>query len=146
MKRQWKMLAIVASVAVASLAVVAMAAAAQQETRSPDTRGACLADNPEALKDMEALHAEKQTAWQAWSETYAADRQSDEAQAALQQLREDHWSAMRALLEEYDIEVPEGAGPGSRASTGGGEGGGMMKGAGNGGMLNGAGNGGDCIL
>lgn len=130
MKRHWKLGAILASVAVAGLAVVALASAATTAPGNAGARGACatLTDDPEALAEMQVLRADMREARQAWSEKWGDERWSDEARADLQQLRETHWDKMRALLEKYDIEVPEGAGPGSRA----GQGGGMMGGGGQG--------------
>ena len=114
MKRHWRLITILAAVAVAGLAVVALASAATTAPGSAGARGACaaLSDNPEAVAAMAALRADMQEARQAWCEEYGDDRWSDEARAALQQLRATHWDQMRALLEKYDIEVPEGAGPG----------------------------------
>ncbi len=130
MRRHWKLLTILASVAVAGLSVVALASAATTTPSTPGAWGACaaLTDNPEALAEMQALRADQREARQAWFEEWGDERRSDEAQAALQQLRETHWAKMRALLEKYDIEVPEGAGPGNRT----GRGGGMMWGGGEG--------------
>jgi hypothetical protein len=132
MRRQWKMLAIVASVVVVGLAVVGGASAATDAANTQGAADACtaLTDNPQALAEKAALRADKQVAWQAWSDKYSADRSSDEAQAAKDQLREKYRSDMTALLEKYGIDVPEGAGPGSRAGAG--AGGGMMMGGGTG--------------
>ncbi len=119
MRRQWKMLAIVASVAVAGLAVVAGASAATDSPSPQSTSDACaLSNNPQALEEMQALRTEKQEAWQAWSEKYGTERGSAEAQAEKQQLREQYQSDMTALHEKYGVEVPEGAGPGSRSGAG----------------------------
>jgi len=132
MRRQWKMLAIVASVAVAGLAVVAGASAATDSPSPQSTSDACaLADNPQALEERQALRTEKQEAWQAWSEKYGTERGSAEAQAEKQQLREQYQSDMTALHEKYGVEVPEGAGPGSRSGAGNGT---MMGGGHGGGM------------
>ena len=135
MRRQWKMLAIVASMAVTGLVVVAGASAATDVATPPNTGGACaaLTDDPQALEEMQALRTEKQQAWQAWFDKYGAERSSAEAQLAKQQLREQYQSDMTALLEKYGIEVPEGAGPGSGPGPRAGSGGGMMNGGGYGG-------------
>jgi hypothetical protein len=141
MRRKWTLLAIAASVALTAMAVTAGASAAADAVRPESTSGACagLTEDPEALAEMQALRAEKRQAWQAWFEKYAtsAERGSEEAQAEKQQLREQYRRDMTALLEKYGVEVPEGAGPGSRAGAGkakggcqgGGMGGGMMRGA-----------------
>ena len=134
MRRHWKMLAIVATVAVTGLAVVAGASAATDPASPQSTGDACaLADNPQALEEMQALRTEKQEAWQAWFEKYGTgtERGSAEAQAEKQQLREQYQSDMTALHETYGVEVPEGAGPGSRSGAGNGT---MMGGGHGGGM------------
>jgi len=153
MKRHWKMIAIVAGVAVAGLSVAAVASGATTIKNTFSGRGACstLTSNPEALKAMEALRTEHRADMQAWYAKYSADPTSAEAQAAHQKIREEHWSEMRALLAKYNIAIPEGAGPGSGGQGGmmggggcagaggmmGGNGGGMMGGNG-GGMMGGA--------
>ena len=134
MRRHWKLLTILAAAAITGLALVAIASAATPTPKAStapgaaDARGVCgaLTDDPEALAELQALRAEKREAWQAWFEQWGDDRRSDEAQAALQELRETYWDKMRALLEKYDIAVPQGAGPCTRS----GQGGGMMRGGG----------------
>lgn len=144
MKKNGRILAIVAAVSVGALALAGVALAATSAPNADATQvpaataacGACasLADNPEALKKWQALRIEKQEAWRAWFEKYGSDWRSDEAQSALQQLREKHWNDMRSLLETYNIDVPEGAGPGSCAGQGpgsrAGQGRGMLGGGG----------------
>lgn len=156
MKRHWKILSVLGVVVVAGLSVVAVAlAATDKPTPRPargadaDNCGACqaLADNPEALKAWEALRAEKQKAWQAWFDKYGDNRRSDEAQAALQKLRDTYHDKMQALFDKYGIEAPECDGPGDRAGQRGGMMGGQGgrgRGMGGGGMMHRGGNGGDC--
>jgi hypothetical protein len=149
MRRHWKMIAIMASVAVAGLSVVAVASGATTIKNTCSGRGACsaLTSNPEALKAMDALRTENRAEMQAWYAKYSADPTSAEARAAHQKIREEHWSEMRALLEKYNVAIPEGAGPGSGGQGGmmGGGGGGGCGGAGGmmggngGGMMGGAG-------
>jgi len=129
------MIAIVAAVAVAGLSVVAVAAGATTIKNTFSGRGACsaLTSDPEALKAMDALRTENRAEMQAWYAKYSADPTSAEAQAAHQRIREEHWSEMRALLEKYNVAIPEGAGPGSGGQ------GGMMGGGGCGGGCGGAG-------
>jgi hypothetical protein len=149
MKRHWTTLSIVAGVAVVAMALVAVASAAPAAQTAAPTQartadcGVCgaLSANPEALKEWQALRTVWQEARQEWFEKSDSDRRSDEAQAALRQLRERHWADMRALLERYDIEVPDGAGPGGRA----GQGRGLMGGGGCGGQGAGAMMGGACL-
>ena len=150
MKRHWKMIAIMATVAVAGLSLVAVASGATNLKKTFSGRGACsaLTSNPEALKAMEALRTEHRTEMQAWYAKYSADPTSVEAQAAHQKIREEHWSEMRALLEKYNVAIPEGAGPGSGGQGGmmGGNGGGCGggcggSGSGAGGMMSGNGGG-----
>jgi len=143
MRKHWKMIAIVASVAVAGLSVVAVASGATTVKNTFSGRGACtaLTSNPEALKAMDALRTENLTEMRAWYAKYSADPTSAEAQAAHQKIREAHWSEMRALLEKYNVAIPAGAGPGTggHGMMGGGygAGGGVMGGNG-GGMMRGA--------
>jgi hypothetical protein len=67
---------------------------------------------------------------QAWYQQYGTDPSSAAAQAALQQLREEHWSDMQQLFKKYGVKAPARAG----------QGGGMMGGAGGcGGACGGAG-------
>ncbi len=120
MRKKWKMIAIVASVAVGALAVVGVASATSTPTTVPDSSDACTAlrDNPEAAAELAALRSAKQEAWQAWFATYdtAAERSSDEAQAEKQQLRDQYHSDMTALLEKHGIDASECT-PGSRSGA-----------------------------
>ena len=69
---------------------------------------------------MQELRAEHQKEMQEWDEQYGSDPSSAEAQAALQKLRQEHWSDMQKLFKKLGIKAPATAGPGS----------GMMRGAG----------------
>ncbi len=130
MKGHWKTLLVAAGVAVMALSVVAVASGATAAPSTQAPAGACtaLTDDPQALEEREALRGGFEKARAAWRDKYGADVRTDEARAALQEIRDGYWDDMRSLLEKYGVDVPEGAGPGSRS----GQGGGMM-GAGNGG-------------
>jgi len=131
------MVAVVAAVALSVVAVAYGATRTQTERRATGN-GACgvLMSNPEALDAMQALRAEHQKERQAWYGLYGSDPSSADAQAALQELREEHWSDMRGLFEELGIEAPDGAGPGGMMGSGCGGGcGGAGQGAGYGGMM-----------
>jgi hypothetical protein len=122
-------------VAAVALSVVAVAYGATKSstTRRAAANGACgaLMSNPKAVKAMQALRAEHQEDIQAWNEQYGSDPQGSEAQAALQELRDEHWNEMRQLFKKLGIKPP---------ATQPGQGGGMMGGAGGcGGSCGGAG-------
>lgn len=123
MRGHWKTVLLVGVVAAIALTVVTVAygATTKQAARRAHRAGACgaLMNNPQALKDMQALRAEHQRDIQAWSEQHGSDPSSAEAQAALQKLRQAHWNDMRDLFTKYGIPAPPGAGTGSGASSGG---------------------------
>ena len=128
MKTNWKMIVIVAVVAVVGLSVVAIASGAAKVKNPFRGRAACgqLMSNPEAVKAMQALRDEHRGEMQAWYGKHA-DPTSAEAKAALKSLRQEHWNDMKALFKEFGIKVPKGVGPGVCGGQGG-----MTGGRGNG--------------
>ena len=114
MKKNWKMIAIVAVVAVLGLSVVAVASGAATVKNPFRGRAACgqLMSNPKAVAAMQALRDEHRKDMQAWYDQYGADPNSAAAQTALTTLRQEHWNDMKALFKEFGITVPKGAGPG----------------------------------
>jgi hypothetical protein len=149
-RRHWKTMLLVGVVAAIALSVVAVAygATTKQNGRRASRGAACgaIMNNPQALKDMQALRAEHQRDMQAWSDQYGADPSSAEAQAALQTLRQEHWNDMRDLFKKYGVALPQGAGPGSGqrgsgcgGACGGGRASGSAQGAGYGMMSTGGG-------
>lgn len=113
-----------------ALSVVGVASGATVAPSNQTPSGACAAlnDTPQAVAERDALRSGFEKARDAWRVKYGTDLGSDEAQAALQVIRDGYWDDMRSLLDKYGVDVPEGAGPGSRSGQGGG-----MKGSGNGG-------------
>ena len=128
MKTNWKMIVIVAVVAVVGLSVVAIASGAATVKNPFRGRAACgqLMSNPEAVKAMQALRDEHRGEMQAWYGKHA-DPTSAEAKAGLKSLRQEHWNDMKALFKEFGIKVPKGVGPGVCGGQGG-----MMGNGGNG--------------
>lgn len=80
---------------------------------SADPRSAMheLLQDPEFRDELWKLRDEQQTAMRAWWDAYGDDPTSDEAQDALDALRDAHHEAMDALLEKYGVEA--GTGPDS---------------------------------
>ena len=145
MKKNWKMIVIVAVVAVIGLSAVAVASGAAKVKNPFRGRAACgqLMKNPEAVAEMQALRVEHRAEMQAWYETFKSDPTSAKAKAALKALRLEHWNDMKALFKKYGIKVPKGVGPGVCGGQGGMMGGGMM-GNGGSGPCGGAGGGAGC--
>jgi len=129
MKKNWKMVLIVAVVAVVGLSVVAVASGAAKVKNPFRGRAACgkLMSNPKAVAAMQVLRDGHRKDMQAWSAQYGSNPSSDAAQAALKTLRQTHWNDMKTLFKEFGIQVPQGAGPGVRGGQGG-----MMGSGGNG--------------
>jgi hypothetical protein len=128
-------IATTAAVAVLSLAGVAGAATTNPSpAATPGAAGTCAvaAENPQAAAELQALRTDFFEARQAWLDKYGDDRMGDEAQAAMQQLRDDRTADVQAVFDEYGIEATAGA------QTGG-HGGGMMSGGNGGGMGGGMG-------
>jgi hypothetical protein len=144
-KKNWKMIVIVAVVAMIGLSAVAVASGAAKVKNPFRGRTACakLMSNPKAVAAMKALREEHRAEMQAWYDRYGADPTSAEAKAALKALRLEHWNDMKALFKEFGIKVPKGAGPGVCGGHGGMMGGGMM-GNGGSGPCGGAGGGAGC--
>jgi hypothetical protein len=132
-KRQWRTIAIVATVAAIALSVVAVAYGATRTSRDQDGDNACeaLAGNAKALDAMRDIRAEHVEEMQAWNDTYGSDPTTAEAQSALQKLRAEHWNDMNELFKRFGVEPSAGAGPG-RALRGSGGCGGTCGGAGTG--------------
>ena len=135
MRKNWKMIVVVAVVAAIGLSVVAVASGAAKVKNPFRGRAACgqLMSNPKAVAAMQALRDEHRGEMQAWYEQYNADPTSVAARAALKALRQEHWNDMKALFKEFGIQVPKGAGPGVCGGQGGMMGGNGMMGGGNGG-------------
>ena len=129
MKKNWKIIVMLAVVAVVGLSVVAVASGAAKVKNPFRGRAACgrLMSNPKAVAAMQTLRGEHRQEMQAWYEQYGADPTSDAAKAALAKLRQAHWNDMKSLFKEFGIKVPKGAGPGACGGQGG-----MMGGGGNG--------------
>jgi len=144
-KKNWKIIVMLAVVAVVGLSVVAVASGAAKVKNPFRGRAACgkLMSNPKAVAAMQALRDEHRQEMQAWYEQYGADPTSDAAKAALAKLRQEHWNDMKSLFKEFGIKVPKGAGPGACGGQGGMMGGGMMGNGGNG-PCGGAGGGAGC--
>jgi hypothetical protein len=143
-RRHWKTVALVVTVAVVALSVVAVAygAATRQSTGRATVRSACgvSTNNPQAFKDMQALRADHLKHVRAWYREYGSNPWSAEAQAALQNLRQERWSGRRALFQKYGAGVPQGAGPGTAGGCAGASpGSGTAQGTGNGMMGSGGG-------
>jgi hypothetical protein len=145
-RKHWKMIVIVAAVAVLGMSVVAVASGAAKVKNPFRGRAACgqLMSNPKAVAAMQALRVEHRQDMQAWYDTYGADPASADAQAALKALRTEHWNDMKALFKEFGIQVPKGTGPGACGGQGGMMGGGGMMGNGGNGPCGGAGGGAGC--
>ena len=146
MKKNWKMIVIVAVVAVIGLSAVAVASGAAKVKNPFRGRAACakLMSNPKAVEAMKALREEHRAEMQAWYDKYGADPTSAEAKVALKALRLEHWNDMKALFKEFGIKVPKGAGRGVCGGQGGMMGGGGMMGNGGSGPCGGAGGGAGC--
>jgi len=144
-KKNWKIIVMLAVVAVVGLSVVAVASGAAKVKNPFRGRAACgkLMSNPKAVAAMQALRDEHRQEMQAWYEQYGADPTSDAAKAALAKLRQAHWNDMKSLFKEFGIKVPKGAGPGACGGQGAMMGGGMMGSGGNG-PCGGAGGGAGC--
>jgi len=136
---------IAVTVAALGLSLVAAAYGATKATRAGKSRGgacATLMNNPQAVKDMQALRAEHQKEMQAWWDRYGNAPNSAGARAALKALRTEHWNDMRELFKKYGITVPSNAGPGGGFGMMGGGNGGCGGGCGGTGTPTGAGYGG----
>jgi hypothetical protein len=118
-RKHWKTLAIAAVVAVLGLSVVAAAYGATKGSgstkRTRTLAGACaqLFKNPQAVQDMQALRAEHQKEMQQWWATYGNGPTGADAQAALKELRAEHWNDMKALFDKYGVKLPANARPGN---------------------------------
>lgn len=136
MKKNWKLIVIVAVVTVLGLSVVAVAFGAAKVKNPFSGRAACgqLMSNPKAVAAMRALRDEHRQEMRAWHDKYGADMTSAAAKAALKTLRQEHWNDMKALFKEFGIKAPKGVGPAVRGGQGG-----MMGGDGNGPCGRGAG-------
>jgi hypothetical protein len=126
--KNWKMIVMLAVVAVLGLSVVAVASGAAKVKNPFRGRAACgkLMSNPKAVAAMQTLRDQHRQEMQAWTKQYGADPTSAAAQTALTQLRQEHWNDMKSLFKEFGIQVPKGAGPGVCGGQGG------MMGGGNG--------------
>ncbi len=138
--KKWRVVLILAAVAVGALAASVVATRADAAGRvqrglSGRGAGACgrLTSNPEAVKAMQGLRDEHMKDMRAWYDKYGQDPTSTAAQQALQKLREEHFSEMQSLFKKYGIAAPRvapspgnGWGPGAGACDG--YGGGMMGG------------------
>jgi hypothetical protein len=145
-RKNWKLIVILAVVAVFGLSVVAVASGAAKVKNPFRGRAACgtLMSNPKAAAAMQTLRDEHRQEMQAWYKQYGADPTSAAAKAALKTLRQEHWNDMKALLKEFGIKAPKGAGPGSCSGQGGMMGGGGMVGNGGNGPCGGSGGGAGC--
>lgn len=141
MKKNWKMIVIVAVVAMVGLSVVAVASGAAKVKNPFRGRAACgqLMSNPQAVAAMQALRDEHRQEMQAWYDKYSVDPTSAEAKAALKTLRQEHWNDMKKLFKEFGVKVPNGVGPGVCGGRGGMMGGGGMMGNGGSGPCGGSG-------
>ena len=133
MKKNWKMIVILAVVAVVGLSVVAVASGAAKVKNPFRGRAACgkLMSDPKAVAAMQTLRGEHRQEMQAWYDKFSGDPASAEAKAALKTLRLEHWNDMKALFKQFGIKAPKGAGPGTGGGQGGMMGGGMMGNGGN---------------
>ena len=128
MQKNWKMIVILAVVAVLGLSVVAVASGAAKVKNPFRGRAACgkLMSDPKAVAAMQTLRDEHRQEMQAWYDKFSGDPASAEAKAALKTLRLEHWNDMKALFKQFGIKAPTGAGSGSCGGQGG------MMGGGNG--------------
>jgi hypothetical protein len=68
----------------------------------------CAVTDPVVRAELEALRTEFFEAHQAWFDEYGDDRTSDEAQAALQKLRDDRLADVQSILDKYGINATAG--------------------------------------
>jgi hypothetical protein len=147
--RQWTLPLVLGAVGLVALAAGFGASGAIATSMHPAAAGVqggsagCgrLMSDPAASKAMQSLRAEHVQDMQAWQARYAADPQSDEAQAALRTMRKEHVREMRAAFKELGIKAPAGAcntgmmnGMNGTHMMDGMDGAGMMR-AGHGGMM-----------
>ena len=146
MKKNWKLIVILAVVAVAGLSVVAVASGAAKVKNPFHGRAACgtLMSNPKAVAAMRTLRDEHRREMQEWYKKFGTAPASAEAKAALKTLRQEHWNDMKALFDKSGIKVPKGVGPGICGGQGGVMGGGGMMGNGGNGPCGGSGGGAGC--
>jgi hypothetical protein len=125
---------IAAVVAVGLLALAGVALAYHGDPGPATGSGAGTYANvsdPDAAAELSALRADFADAREAWADEYSADRTSDEAQAALQTLRDRYQADVQAVFDEYGIDHTA-AGETGYAGQGAGIGDGSGLGAGNG--------------
>jgi hypothetical protein len=131
-RRDWKMLVVLAIVVAVGLSVVAVAVGASKTQLARRGAGAAcgaLMSDPAAAQAMSEPRAEHRAEMGAWSEKYGPRPTSAEARRALQTLRKEHWRDMQALFGKYGIKAPENGRPGGGGCGGLGSGGGCGAGA-----------------
>ena len=115
MRRHWKTIAVVAAVAVIALSVVAVAYGATQvdhDERRAAGNGACgaLMSNPKALRGHAGAAHRAPDGDAGLVRAVRLGPSGAEAQAALQQLRDEHWNDMRELFKKFGIKAPTAPG------------------------------------
>jgi len=121
------------AVAVILLGLVGVALATRGTSGSATESGSGAYANvtdPDALAELTALRTDFADAREAWAAEYNADRTSDEAQAAMQTLRDQYQADMQSVVDRYGIDEIAGSQTGGGGGQGGGQGGGMGGGMG----------------
>ena len=106
MKKNWKMIVIVAVVVVVGLSAAAVAYGATKVKNPFRGRAACgqLMSNPKAVAAMQALRASIARRCRRGTTSWQQTPTTPTRRSALKTLRQEHWNDMKALFKEFGIE------------------------------------------